>query len=72
MGGKNMFEYVKFKIIKQSENPHWLFNRFVGTEKQLNGRIVKFRNGTTGNHQIQHPNFSDWFDVKKELIEVVS
>lgn len=67
-----MFEYVKMKIVRQSENPHWLFNGFVGTEKQLDGRIVKFKDGTIGNHQIKHPKYSNWFDVPKILVEVQS
>ena len=67
-----MFEYVKMKIVQQAENPYWLFRGFVGTEKQLNGRIVKFKDGTIGNHQIQHPKYNNWFDIPKQLVEVQS
>lgn len=67
-----MFEYVKMKIIQQAENPHWLFRGFVGTEKQLNGRVVKFKDGTLGNHQIQHPKYNNWFDIPKQLVEIQS
>lgn len=58
-----MFTYTKFKIIKKAENPHWLFRSFVG--RTLDGRI-----SCAGNHQIKHPNYSNWFDVPKDLIEV--
>lgn len=67
-----MFEYVKMKIVQQSENQHWLFRGFVGTEKLLNGRIIKFKDGKLGNHQIQHPKYSDWFDIPEQLVEVQS
>lgn len=67
-----MFVYVKLKITKEAENPHWLFRSFVGTEKLLDGRIVKFKGGTNGNHQIKHPNYSNWFDIPKELVEVIN
>lgn len=67
-----MFEYVKMKIVQQAENPHWLFRGFVGTGKQLNGRIVKFKDGTIGNHQIQHPKYTNWFGIPKHLVEVQS
>jgi hypothetical protein len=67
-----MFEYVKMKIVQQAENPHWLFRGFVGTEKQLDGRIVKFKDGTIGNHQIKHPKYNNWFDIPKRLVEVQS
>ena len=66
-----MFKYVKFKIVKQGENPHWLFRGFVGTEKELDGRIVEFKDGSLGNHQIKHPNYANWFDIPKNLIEVI-
>lgn len=67
-----MFEYVKMKIVQQSENPRWLFRCFVGTEKQLDGRIVKFKDGTIGNYQIKHPKYNNWFDIPKHLVEVQS
>jgi len=65
-----MFEYVKFKIVKVGENPHWLFRSFVGTDRLLDGRIVKFKDGSLGNHQIKHPKYIDWFDIPKSLVEV--
>lgn len=65
-----MFTYVKFKIVSPAENPHWLFRGFVGTGQQLDGRIVKFRDGTLGNHQVQHPRYCNWFDIPAELVEV--
>jgi hypothetical protein len=67
-----MFEYVKIKIVQQAENTHWLFNIFVNTNKILNGRMVIFKDGTTGNHQIQHPKYSNWFDIPEHLIEIQS
>jgi len=67
-----MFEYLKFKIIGKGENPHWLFNKFVGTDKLLDGRRVKFKDGSLGNHQIKHPNYANWFDIPKTLIEAQS
>lgn len=67
-----MFEYVKMKIVQQSENPYWLFKTFVGKEKLLNGRIVKFKDGSIGNYQIQHPKYNNWFDVPKHLVSVQS
>jgi len=67
-----MFEYVKMKIVKQAENPHWLFRSFVGTDRLLNGRVIKHRDGTLGNHQIQHPNYSNWFDIPDNLVELIN
>lgn len=65
-----MFENIKIKIIKQADNPIWLFRSFVGTDRIFNGRRVKFKDGSFGNHQIQHPKYIDWFDIPKELIEI--
>ncbi len=65
-----MFEYVKMKIVQHAENPHWLFRGFVGTDRVLDGRIVKFKDGSIGNHQIKHPTYANWFDIPKQLIEV--
>ena len=62
-----MFEYLKFKVVKNGENPNWLFNKFIG--RILEGRRVKFSDGTFGNHQIKHPAYSSWFDIPKSLIE---
>ncbi len=64
-----MFVYTKFKIVQQAENPYWLFRGFVGTGKLLDGRIVKFKDGTLGNCQIRHPNYTNWFDIPKQLVE---
>lgn len=66
-----MFILVKMKIVKPSPNKQWLFREFVGTGKVLMGRIVKFEDGTYGNHQIQHPKFTNWFDIPKDLIEII-
>lgn len=66
-----MFEYVKMKIVQHSKNPYWLFREFVGTEKQLNGRIVRFKDGTVGNHQIQHPKYSNWVDIPEHFVKIV-
>lgn len=65
-----MFEYVKMKIVQPAENPHWLFRGFVGTDKALDGRVVKFKDGTLGNHQIKHPNYANWFDVPNSLVVI--
>lgn len=67
-----MFKYVKFKIIRPAENPHWLFRNFVGKDIALDGRIVEFNNGTLGNHQIKHPRYSNWFDVPKDMVQVLN
>lgn len=66
-----MFEYLKFKIIKKADNTHWLFNQFVNSDKALDGRRVVFTDGSVGNHQIKHPNYSNWFDIPKDLIQIV-
>lgn len=63
-----MFTYVKFKIVKKADNPRWLFRNFIGRE--LDGRISLLSDGELNNHQIKHPNYSNWFDIPKDLIEV--
>jgi hypothetical protein len=65
-----MFEYVKMKIVQPAQNPRWLFRGFVGTDKLLDGRVVKFKDGTLGNHQIKHPNYANWFDVPNNLVVI--
>jgi hypothetical protein len=65
-----MFEYVKIRIIKPSDNPRWLFRNYVGTDRVFDGRIVKFKDGSIGNHQIKHFKYSNWFDIPKDLIEI--
>jgi hypothetical protein len=65
-----MFEYVKFKLIKQGENPRWIMNQFAGKDRVLEGRRVVFKSGALGNHQIKHPRYNNWFDVPAELVEL--
>ena len=65
-----MFEYVKMEIIAQSENPLWLFRNFARSGKKLDGRVVKFKDGTLGNHQIKHPNYANWFDVPASIVKI--
>jgi len=65
-----MFEYVKFKLIKQGKNPRWIMNKFAGKNRVLEGRRVKFSSGAFGNYQIKHPRYNNWFDVPAELVEL--
>ena len=65
-----MFVYVKMKLIKNAENPRWFLNDFVSTGRILDGRIATFTDGSYGNHQIKHPFYSNWFDVRPDMVEV--
>jgi hypothetical protein len=69
---REMFKYVKMKIVQESENPRWLFRSYVGTEKELDGRVVVFKDGSLGNHQIKLPQYTNWFDVQPRLVSIVT
>lgn len=59
--------YTKFIVIKEAENPYWLFNNFAGTLRVVDGRISN-NSGANGNYQLRHPSHADWHDVKPEFI----
>jgi hypothetical protein len=59
--------YTKFIVIKEAENPYWLFNNFAGTLRVVDGRISN-NSGANGNYQLRHPSHADWHDVKPEFV----
>lgn len=59
---------VKVQMIKVSENPKFILNQFVGTDKILEGRLLC---ANSAYYQIKHPRYINWFTVPRELVKIV-
>ena len=57
-------ELVKLKIVKKAENPIFVGNNYLGIE--LEGKIHN-----TGAINFKLKNYSNWFNIPKELVEII-
>lgn len=58
--------YTKFIVVKEAENPYWIFNKFVESKSVLDGRISDVLGVKT--YEMRHPSHADWHEVKPEFV----